>query len=445
MGQGCVGAKFLHNAFSVTSPMLQASVLLLIVSIWFPGATRIAGTDGSLSFLLALFCALLSIVAYAETARRLHRVEAALATAVLTISAFIIVLSLLSMLYADNPLRTMRAVFAQVFGFAIIPAVAAISTRPKGLVAVDRVVMTIVIMSVVTSCLVAIGLGDARFADRAEGYFKHSNQLGIALSAGLPLIAAKMVSSRKHRVLLLGCLVAVLLGLVKSGSKTNFVLGVVGLGMFFGLYSIYLIRRKKSPIKIIVGTIAAPILLQVSLMALQFLNPRAYNLLALQLSGGEAHSVVSRQRLWSISIDLGLSHPFMGVGAGQPVGDIAPHSHNLFIDFFRTLGVPGVALVSIMVLLVMAYLVSSVLCTLFGNDRGEHAAEVNVMVLGTSVSVWNYILANQMSDSFGPSTAAFFWLPLALLIFYRGVQRSLQTGVERPKLYAGIGAQLFQH
>jgi O-antigen ligase len=194
-----------------------------------------------------------------------------------------------------------------------------------------------------------------------------------------------------------------------------------------------------------VGTIAAPILLQVSLIALQFLNPRAYNLLALQLSGGEAHSVVSRQRLWSISIDLGLSHPFMGVGAGQPVGDIAPHSHNLFIDFFRTLGVPGVALVSMMVLLVMAYLVSSVLCTLFGNDRGEHAAEVNVMVLGTSVSVWNYILANQMSDSFGPSTAAFFWLPLALLIFYRGVQRSLQTGVERPKLYAGIGAQLFQH
>ncbi|TIN15392.1 MAG: O-antigen ligase family protein, partial [Mesorhizobium sp.] len=245
----------------------------------------------------------------------------------LTISAFIIILSLLSMLYADNPLRTMRAVFAQVFGFAIIPAVAAISTKPKGLVAVDRVVMTIIIMSVVTSCLVAIGLGDARFADRAEGYFKHSNQLGIALSAGL--------------------------------------------GAFFGLYSIYLIRRKKSPIKIIVGTIAAPILLQVSLMALQSLNPRAYNLLALQLSGGEAHSVVSRQRLWSISMDLGLSHPFLGVGAGQPVGIIAPHSHNLFIDFFRTLGVPGLALVSMMVLLVMAYLVSAVLSTLLGNDRGD--------------------------------------------------------------------------
>jgi hypothetical protein len=136
----------------------------------------------------------------------------------------------------------------------------------------------------------------------------------------------------------------------------------------------------------------------------------------------------------------------MGVGAGQPVGDIAPHSHNLFIDAFRTLGVPGVALMSVLVLVVMAYLVSAVLCTLLGNDRGDHATEVNVMVLGTSVSIWNYIIANQMSDSFGPSTAAFFWLPLALLVFYRGMQRSLQAGVdENPKLYAGPGSQLFQH
>ncbi|RWC68490.1 MAG: O-antigen ligase domain-containing protein [Mesorhizobium sp.] len=426
--------------------MLQVSVLLLILSIWFPGATRIAGTDGSLSFLLALFCALLSVGTYAETARRLHRIEAALTTAVLTISAVIIVLSLVSMLYADNPMRTMRAVFSQVFGFAIIPAVAAISMRPKGLVAIDRVVTTIVIMTVVTSCLVAIGLGDARFADRAEGYFKHSNQLGIALSAGLPLVAAKLVTSRRYRLLLVGCLAAVLLGLVKSGSKTNFVLGVVGLGLFFALYSIYLIRRKQNPLKVIVGTIAAPILFEASLLTLQFLNPRAYGLLALQLSGGEAHSVVSRQRLWSISIDLGLSHPFTGVGAGQWVEDIAPHSHNLFIDFFRTLGVPGLALVSMLVLVVMAYLVRVVFCTLFGNDRGgDHAAEVNVMVLGTSVSLWNYIIANQMSDSLGPSTAPFFWLPLALLIFYRGIQRSLQTGPERPKLYAVPGSQLFQY
>ena len=426
-------------------PMLQASVLLLIVSIWFPGATRIAGTDGSLSFLLALFCALVSVACYGETARRLHQTEAALAAAVLTTSAFIIVLSLLSMLYADSPLRTMRAVFAQIFGFATIPAVAAISTRPKGLEAVDRLVMAMIIMSVATSCLVTIGLGDAKFADRAEGYFKHSNQLGIALSAGLPLIAARLVTARRHRILLLGCLAAVLLGLVKSGSKTNFVVGVVGLGIFFGLYSIYLVMRKQRPISVILGVVAAPVLIQVCLVTLQSLNPRAYKLLSVQLSGGEAHSIVSRQRLWSMSIDLGLTHPFIGVGAGQPVGDIAPHSHNLFIDYFRTLGVPGVALVAIIVLLVAGYLVAAVLSTLFGNDRSEDATEANVMVLGSSVSVWNYLAANQMSDSFGPSTAPFFWLPLALLMAYRGMQRSLQAGSDgHAKLYATTAPQLFE-
>jgi len=427
--------------------MLQASILLLITSTWFPGAARIGGADGSISFLLALFCALLSVPSYSDAARRLHRTEAALATAVLATAGLIIVLSLLSMTYADNPIRTGRAVFAQVFGFATIPAVAAISMRPKGSEAVDRIVTAMIIMSVITSCLVTVGLGGARFADRAEGYFKHSNQLGIALSAGLPLVAARLTVSRKYRILLVGCLVAVLLGLVKSGSKTNFVVGVVGLGIFFGLYSVFLIRRKKNPISIIVGMVASPVLLLASLRALEHLNPRAYGLLFVQLSGGDAHSMISRQRLWSMSIDLGIEHPFLGVGAGQWIGDIAPHSHNLFIDYFRTLGVPGLALVTVIALLVMAYLVSAVFCTLFGNDdRSEDATEVNVMVLGTSVSVWNYLVANQMSDSFGPSTAPFFWLPLALLIFYRGMQRSLQTSLdEKPKFYVGIAPQLFEH
>ncbi|TIV69457.1 MAG: O-antigen ligase family protein [Mesorhizobium sp.] len=424
--------------------MLQTSILLLIVSIWFP--TRIAGTDGSLSFLLALFCAVLSIVPYAETTRRLHRTDAALAAAVLTMSAFIMILSLMSALYADNPIRTMRAVFAQVFGFAVIPTIAVIAARPRGFEAIDRIGMAMVIMVAVTSCLVAVGLGDARFADRAEGYFKHANQLGIALSAGLPLVAAKLVASRRHRILLSGCLLAGLLGLVKSGSKTNFVLGVAGLGTFFGLYSIYLVIRKQRPVTVIAGMVAAPILFQASLATLEFLNPRAYRLLTLQLSGGEAHSIVSRQRLWSISIDLGLTHPFMGVGAGQWVEDIAPHSHNLFIDYFRTLGVPGVGLVLIVVVLVVAYLVCAILHTLVDKGRGEQATEVNVMVLGTSVAVWNYLVANQMSDSFGPSTAAFFWLPLALLLVYRGMQRSSQIrSNENPKVYAGTASQLFGH
>lgn len=414
----------------VGSSVLQGSLLLLIVSIWFPGATRIAGTDGSISFVLALFCAIVSIPSYGEVARRLHRTEAAFVTAVLTTAAVIIILSLLSMLYTGSPLRTMRAVFAQIFGFATIPAIAALSSRPNGLAVMDRIVSAMIVMSVLTSCVVIVGLGGAKFADRAAGYFKHSNQLGIALSAGLPLVAARLVISRKHRILLLGCLIAVLLGLVKSGSKTNFVVGVIGLGLFFALYAIYLAVRRQRALGIVAGAVAAPVAFQAALLILQSVNPRAYRLLTTQLSGGEAHSIISRERLWSISIDLGLAHPFTGVGAGQPVGDIAPHSHNLFIEYFRTLGVPGVALITIFVLLVTIYLISAVVPTLIGNGRSTHATDVNVMLLSSSVCVWNYILANQMSDSLGPSTAPFFWIPLALLITYRGMQRSMRSGFD---------------
>lgn len=407
--------------------MLQVSLLLLVASIWFPGATRIAGTDGSLSFLLALFCAAISIASYGEVAKRVHRSEATLAAALLTTAGLIIILSLMSMLYTGSPMRTMRAVFAQLFGFATIPTIAALSARPNGSATVDRIVSAMIVMSVATSFLVIVGLGSANFADRAAGFFKHANQLGIAMSAALPLVAARLVISRKHRLLLLGCLVAVLLGLVKSGSKTNFVVGVIGLGLFFALYAIYLAARKQRPLAIIAGAVTAPLLLQAALFVLQSLNPRAYRLLTIQLSGGETHSIVSRERLWSMSIDLGLAHPFTGVGAGQPLGGIAPHSHNLFVEYFRTLGVPGVALITVMTLLVMICMINAVIGTVIGKSRSTYATDTNVMVLGTSVCVWNYLVANQMSDSFGPSTAPFFWIPLALLIAYRNMQRSIET------------------
>jgi hypothetical protein len=406
--------------------LLQISLLLLVGSIWFPGATRIAGTDGSLSFLMALFCAVISVASYGEVAKRVHRSEATLAVALLTTAGLIIILSLLSMLYTGSPMRTMRAIFAQIFGFATIPAFAALSARPNGAETLDRIVSAMILMSLATAGLVILGLGGAKFADRAAGFFKHANQLGIAMSAALPLVAARLVTSRKHRLLLAACLVAVLLGLVKSGSKTNFVVGVIGLGIFFVLYAIYLILRRQRPLAIIAGVVTAPLLLHGALLALQALNPRAYRILTTQLSGGEADSMVARERLWSISIDLGLAHPFTGVGAGQPIGDIAPHSHNLFVEYFRTLGVPGVALITVMVLLVLICLINAVMAALIAKGRTTVATDTNVMVLGTSVCVLNYLVANQMSDSFGPSTAPFFWIPLALLIAYRNVQRSLE-------------------
>lgn len=414
--------------------VLQASILLLIVSIWFPGATQIAGTDGSLSFLLALFCATIGVAVYREAARGLHSADAAFMVILLSAAGLIIVLSLLSMLYAASPIRTLRTVFAHIFGFALVPTTAAISARPGGTDAVERIVSVFMAMGVLTACLVIAGLGDAKFADRAEGYFKHANQLGIAMSAALPLVAARLVASHKHRVVLLGCVLAIVMGLIESGSKTNFVVGVVGLALFFGLYGTYLAVRRRRPITLIAGAIVTPVIVQGALSLLQSFNPRAYRLLLLQFSGGDPHSMVARERLWAMSIDLGLANPFTGVGAGQPLGDIAPHSHNLFVEYFRTLGVPGAAMITVIVLVVALYLASAVLHTLFRGECGPRGERANVMLLGAAVSVWNYLLANQMSDSFGPSTAAFFWLPVALLITYRGMQRSLLAGYHRRHL-----------
>ncbi|MCR4267849.1 O-antigen ligase [Nitratireductor sp. ZSWI3] len=410
--------------------VLRISICMLVVSIWFPGATQISGTDGSLSFLLALLCTVIGVAVYGKAAGNLHRNDALFMLGLLAVAGLIVLLALLSMLYADNPLRTLRVVFAQIFGFALLPTIAALAMGPRGPAEIDGIVSAFIGMGVVTACLVIAGLGDANFADRAAGYFKHANQLGIAMSAVLPLVAARLLLARRHRILLLGCTAAIVLGLVMSGSKTNFVVGTMGLLVFFTLYGVYLAARRRRPVALLAGLVAIPLTAQATLLTLQAFNPRAYRLLALQFSGGDAHSMVSREQLWAMSIELGLAHPFTGVGAGQPIGDIAPHSHNLFVEYFRTMGVPGAALIALMVFLVALYLAAAVLHTLFrGRERTETA---NVMLLGSAVSAWNYLLANQMSDSFGPSTAPFFWLPLALLVVYHGAQRSLRPATRAP-------------
>lgn len=92
-----------------------------------------------------------------------------------------------------------------------------------------------------------------------------------------------------------------------------------------------------------------------------------------------------------------------------------------------------------MVLLVVVILVGAVVPTLLGQGKSKYAS-TNAMLLGSAVCVWNYLVANQMSDSFGPSTAPFFWIPLALLIAYRSMQRSPtpEIGERRLTYYEAI-------
>ncbi|MCY1489018.1 hypothetical protein D9M68_227280 [compost metagenome] len=86
-----------------------------------------------------------------------------------------------------------------------------------------------------------------------------------------------------------------------------------------------------------------------------------------------------------------------------------------------------------MVLLVVVILAGAVVPTVIGQGKSKYATSTNGMLLGSAVCVWNYLVANQMSDSFGPSTAPFFWIPLALLISYRSMRRSPapETGERR--------------
>ncbi len=393
---------------------------------------------------LALVTMLLSIPVWYMAARARNTPFDPTATLAISIilpsAAFLIFWSFLSVFGAESPLRASRYITSLIAPFALYFMVRGTITRQRVILYVD--VLTTVLAATAVMSLLAYKVDFLhqiifQDTDRASGFFKNPNQFGMAISTTLPAVMALVLAERRRRRFRVACLLLLLLGLVASGSKTNLLLAwastlVVLCGHSviahsgakrFGMMALYL-----------VGGLA---LAGLGAAALSLLNPRALGIMSEFLgSDGNINSLQTRSYLWAYSVDQFLNDPFFGEGAGQRINIFyrepeVSHSHNVLLDYMRTLGAPGLLGVSVMISAVVIVCLMSIGRTLRSQSG---AAPTRIICFGLSLCCLNYVAANMSSDSFGPSTSPFFWLFAYLSFATRNLMRQRPSDAPKTRI-----------
>lgn len=369
---------------------------------------------------LALLTMLAATPIWYEAARaRLSPFDPVASTAITVILAcagFLIFWSLISVFGAASPLRASRYIATLIAAFSIYFLVRSTITQSRLSLYVDLLAAGLALSSVVSLLAFEIdGLRDMIFrgTDRASGFFKNPNQFGMAISTTVPAVAALLLAEHKRRWFRATCLVLMLLGLVASGSKTNLLLSwATILATLWGFAWISHSGARRF-VMAALFTFASLAFAGLGILALSVINPRALTILLSFFTGdGEVASLMTRSFLWTYSIDQFIADPILGQGAGQRIdifyrAEDVSHSHNVFLDYMRSLGAPGLFGVALMIGTVVVACLLSIERAL-RQAAGPPAARL--LCVGLALSCLSYAAANMSSDSFGPSTSPFFWV-----------------------------------
>lgn len=352
--------------------------------------------------------------------------RAAVAT-VLTCTTALGLLALFSATYADQPIRVARVLLTMLTSLAMFAFVAGTLTERRLFPLVATLAGALAMVSILTIVAQFVPpLSDFVFkgSDRSSGTFKNPNQYGIVISTVAPVTAGLFLATRgKQRLIIFGFLVLLLAGLLFSGSKANLMLTGSSLAAFALIMSATSFRGVERTLVILLAIVGIMLAFILGIYLLQILNPRAYLLITVFFDPNQTlPSLNSRQELWDESIRIFMARPWLGEGAGQFLnvaldGELVSHSHNLFIDFARTLGAPGLVFISVLVVTVLTMVATTIL-GLLGRDLGRF--RIRALLVGAALSSSNYVFANFSSESFGPSTSPFFWLTLFLFFMLRG-------------------------
>lgn len=331
----------------------------------------------------------------------------------------LILCAILSAFIAAEPFRVARTVVSFSTAFAMFTIVNGTATPGRLrllLVTLCLALVGVCILSVLAFFEPSLNAAIFRGADRASGFFKNPNQFGIALSTILPPAAALFLANR-HKLLWGTALISLVLGLIASGSKTNLMISVSTVLALLVLWCVMAYQGRERVVRLILAVFTYFATMALALTVLSILNPRALALLQQFFSGDTPHSVDSRMGLWEESLELFIHNPILGVGAGQPLQSGVSHSHNVLLEFARTLGVPGLVLISILILATTICCFDTIQKSLLAKGA---KLEARCVCIGLSLSPLAYIAANFTSDSFGPTTSPFLYATLFLGLANRG-------------------------
>lgn len=346
---------------------------------------------------------------------------------ILVFAAILGIMSLMSAAYTETPMRIGRVFIPMVAAFSVYFFVAGTLTIAR--VQVICWTVSTLLAFIGFLCILAVffqPVGDLviwpKGFDRARGLFKNPNQYGIVTSTLVPMIFMLIISENGlKRALLVVFLLLSIGGLLLSGSKTNYLLTSASISLLTILTLTHRTPRELRPVVVVLATVVVFLFISILVFSLQFINPRAFDLLiTFVYEGSENRTIASRESIWERSFDDFARNPFFGSGAGSSIeifesGNriLYTHSHNSMIDYARTLGALGfVSMFAIHIVVIWTSIE-----TLFTRIKKGCPEWSEKIAVGLALGCMNYIFANLMSDSFGPTTIVFFWL-VVFLQFY---------------------------
>ncbi len=340
--------------------------------------------------------------------------------------AFLIFWALISAMFVDVPLRAGRSIVSLAGAFAAFLIVVATLTPER-----MRTYLGILLFAMALSGFLSLvayfepNLREIIFmgSDRSSGFFKNPNQFGITLSTVTPVAIGYVFTREGRRTGWVICAALLILGLILAGSKANLLLSAINIMAVVVAVAIVSFTGPKRVWMVFGGLTLTVLFLASGLFVLHLLNPRALELLQAFFSAeGELHSLNSREVLWDESLRQFLLHPLTGQGAGQPLnvfeGDRqVTHSHNVLLDYARTLGAPGLAVFGAVMATMVVLCLNTIWLAL--GSKGDGSPHDRILAFCLALGSLSYLAANFSSDSMGPSTSPFFWTVFFLCLAAR--------------------------
>ncbi|MDF1826290.1 MAG: O-antigen ligase family protein [Verrucomicrobiales bacterium] len=331
-----------------------------------------------------------------------------------------VLLSILSLVNSDSPIRSFRIIYPSLLPFALFAHYVVLAWYAPHLI---RRVPLILIGCAVTFSVVPLfiailvpPLEPLIFGSyRMQGFFENPIQHSICLATLIPLVTVEFSLAKKFRGKIFWSVffVVMIYTLFRAGSKT-----ALGVTLIFSMLIYTLLAfRSRSFFKIFAVLISLSLLgifLKLfGLMIADMISPIVAEKLRSIFEGGVSNyqSIESRKVLWEEAIRQGKQHWLVGTGAGEKVNGIS-HAHNLVLDYFKGIGIFG------------GIGIAALCLTVFGRSGWKSFTIVrgrgndnDIRVLACFFSAAVYVICNQLSDCFGPTTIGFLWVNYMTGIF----------------------------
>lgn len=401
----------LRGADSLRWFLLVLPIYFYIFAAWFIRPLSVSNI--SLAYVAPLLFVtglLLLNASRSEALTLLLRVRFELALALL-----IACLSILSVINSSEPIRILRILFPSMLPILLVFQLIALRTiSPQS---VERLPRHFLIAGLLFACLplflsfISGGINNYTFEGkyRYQGLFEHESQLSVMIAVMVPLVIAEIAIAKTlvNRWIWIALLIVTFYTSVRVGSKTALFIAV-GYALIFYVIAHARLQSLLKNVFLVGAVLALMVFLGVyGTSIISAIDPVTGAKVARIFDQGVENyaTIQSRSELWREAIVQGKRHWLIGTGAGEPILGMQ-HAHNLFLDYFRGIGIFG----ALAVISLCACIVWRTIRKTFDVILAKTVSPLDIRILACFTAATIYVLCNQLSNSFGPATISALWM-----------------------------------